>query len=94
MSFVALVMMVYIIVVRPQKDKIMMVLTAAGEGLLLFLHLFSIVFLEEDMDEEKSNNYGWFVIVLVGLYIFINWSIILTITIINLKKKWRDYKAN
>lgn len=94
MSFTALVMMVYIIVIRPQKERIMMILTAAGEGLLLFLHLFSIVFLDSELPEDESNRYGWFVIVLVGLYIFINWSIILTITIKNLCVKWREFKAS
>ena len=59
----------------------MIVLTAFGEGLLLFLHLFSIVFLDEELPEEKANSYGWLMLVIVGLYILINWVVILTITV-------------
>jgi len=33
----------------------MIVLTAAGEGLIFFLHLFSLVFLDENLPEEKAN---------------------------------------
>ena len=53
MSFTSFVMMIYIAVVKPQNSRIMIVLTAAGEGLLLFLHLFSIVFLDENLPEAK-----------------------------------------
>lgn len=92
MSSTAVIMIIYVVVIRPQKEKVMIALTACGEAILLFLHLFSMVFLDENLSEEKSNRYGWFVIVLVGLYILVNWVIILTITIINLKKQWGEYK--
>ena len=70
----------------------MIVLTAAGEGLLLFLHLFSIVFLDEDLPEEKKTKLGWFVIIIVGMYVLINWVIILTITIKDMIGKYRLWK--
>ncbi len=87
-------MMVYVIVVRPQKEKIMMIFTAAGELLLLFLHLFSLLLLDDNIEEDKSNTYGWLMIVLVGLYILINWSVILAITIKNLCGKWKQFKVD
>lgn len=72
----------------------MMILTAAGELLLLFLHLFSLIFLEDNMEEEKSNSYGWFVIILVGLYVLINWTIIMVITIKIMCAKWKQHKID
>jgi len=59
----------------------MIVLTAVGEALILFLHLFSLVFLNDNLPEDKINQYGWFMIVIVGLYILINWIIIATFTV-------------
>ncbi len=61
-----------------------MVLTATGEALMLFLHLFSIVLLDDNLPDEKSFKYGWFIIVIVGGYILVNWTIIMTILIMNL----------
>jgi len=58
-----------------------MILTACGEGLLLFLHLFSILFLDDNLSEERSLLYGWLVIVIIGVYILANWTVIVTITI-------------
>jgi len=92
MSFTAVIMLIYIIIIRPQKQRIMMILTAAGEGLLLFLHLFSIVFLNPNLDQTKANQYGWFVVVIVGLYIVVNWGIIMGITIVNLRQNYRQWK--
>ncbi len=71
----------------------MIILNATGELLLLFLHLFSIVFLDETLPEEKSTQLGWFVIVIVGLYVLINWIVIMTITVKDLLKQYRAYKA-
>ena len=59
----------------------MIILTAVGEALLLFLHLFSLLFLDENLPEEKANRYGWLIIIIIGLYIMTNWVIILSITI-------------
>jgi len=59
----------------------MIALTALGEGLLLFLHCFSLVFLDEEISEEKANSYGWMMIMIVGMYILVNWVIIVTLTI-------------
>jgi hypothetical protein len=58
----------------------MVILTAAGEVILLILHLVSIAFLDDEISEEKSTQIGWFIIVLVGAYILINWVIVITIT--------------
>jgi len=33
----------------------MMILSAAGEGIMLALHLISILLLKDDMSDEKSN---------------------------------------
>lgn len=92
MTATAFVMIVYVVVIKPQKEKVMIILTAAGEGLLVFLHLFSLVFLQDDLPEEKSNTYGWLMLVIIGLYILINWVVILVITIKQLKQKWRAFK--
>ncbi|CDW87691.1 fu domain containing protein [Stylonychia lemnae] len=94
MSFTAGVMIIYVVIIRPQKDKIMIALTALGEALLLFLHLFSSVFLDEDLPEEKANSYGWFIIILIGLYILSNWIIIVTITIQQLKQQFKKSKVD
>jgi len=59
----------------------MIALTALGEALLLFLHCFSLVFLDDSLTEEKSNSYGWMMIIIVGLYILMNWVIIVTLTV-------------
>ncbi len=59
----------------------MIILNAAGELLLLFLHLFSIVFLDDTLSEDKATQLGWFVIVIVGAYVFVNWVIIFTLTV-------------
>lgn len=45
-------MIAYIVVIRPQKEKIMIVLTAAGECLMLFLHLVSIYFLNDNLSDQ------------------------------------------
>ena len=58
-----------------------MILTALGEAILLFLHVFSILFLDDNLEEEKLNNYGWFILIIIGLYVALNWIIIITITI-------------
>lgn len=85
MAFTATVMIVYVVVIKPQKDLVMIVLTALGEGILVFLHLFSLVFLDEDLPDEKVNQYGWVILVTIGLYIVSNWVIILKITLGQLK---------
>jgi hypothetical protein len=55
MSFTACVMIVYVCVIQPQKEKVMIVLTALGEGVLLFLHLYSLLFLNDDLSDDKAN---------------------------------------
>ncbi|CDW89713.1 fu domain containing protein [Stylonychia lemnae] len=92
MSATSIVMIVYIILIRPQKDKIMIVLTALGEVLLLFLHIFSLVFLDENLTEEVENQYGWFIIIIIGFYILANWVIIVTLTIKQLRQKCKENK--
>ncbi|CDW91263.1 fu domain containing protein [Stylonychia lemnae] len=92
MSMTAIVMMVYVILIKPQKDRVMIILTAYGEGLILFLHIFSSLFLDDNLSEEKSNLYGWLVIVIIGLYILTNWTVIIIITVIQMKQNWKDYK--
>eukprot|EP00347_Sterkiella_histriomuscorum_P005534 403356244 len=94
MSATAFVMIIYVCVIKPQKEKVMIILTAFGEGVLLFLHLYSILFLDEDLPEEKSNSYGWFMICIIGLYILTNWVVIIVITVKQLKQKWADYKKS
>ena len=47
MCFACVVMIAYVVVIKPQKDKIMIILTAAGEIILLILHLISIAFLDD-----------------------------------------------
>jgi len=81
MSLTAVIMIIYIVIVKPQKERIMMNLTALGESIILFLHLFSILFLDNNLEEEKINNYGWFILIIIGLYVVLNWVIIITITI-------------
>ncbi|CDW80137.1 UNKNOWN [Stylonychia lemnae] len=92
MSATAIAMMIYVVVIKPQKQRIMMILTAYGEGLLLFLHVFSILFLDKDIPEEKSNMYGWIIILVIGVYIIINWVVIIIVTVSQMKEKWRNYK--
>lgn len=94
MSVTALIMIIYVLVIKPQKDKIMVVLTAAGEAMLLVLHLISVAFLDETMSEAKSNQLGWFVIALVGLYILVNWVVVLTFTVKDLCKKRKLKKVD
>ncbi|CDW72739.1 UNKNOWN [Stylonychia lemnae] len=92
MSSTAFAMMIYVIIVKPQKDYIMMVLTAVGEALILCLHLISILFLDENLEESKKNLYGWIVIIMIGGYILANWTIIAVMTISQLGKQWREFK--
>ena len=94
MSITSLIMMVYVSVIKPQNTKIMVVLTAAGEGLLLFLHLFSIVFLDDNISDEQQLKLGWLMIVIVGGYVLVNWVIILSITIKDMAGKFRQWKEN
>ena len=81
MSLTAIVMIIYVVVIKPQKERIMIVLTALGEGLLLILHLFSIVFIDDNLSDEKANQYGWIMLVIIGLYILSNWIVIIKITV-------------
>jgi len=54
---------------------------------MLFMHMFSIIFLSQDMNEDKQNDYGFVVCILVALYILSNWILILTLLVIqNIKK--------
>eukprot|EP00347_Sterkiella_histriomuscorum_P010294 403376857 len=92
MSVTALVMIIYVVVIKPQKEKIMIILTSLGEIVLLFLHMFSYVFIDENLPEEKANQYGYLILVVVGLYILANWVVIITITVKQMKQKWRDFK--
>ena len=59
----------------------MMILTAYGEGLLLFLHIFSAAFIDDNLPEETAYLYGWLVIVIIGIYILTNWVVIISITV-------------
>lgn len=59
----------------------MIILTALGEAVLVILHLFSLVFLDDELPEEKANTYGYLFLVIIGLYVISNWIVILTITI-------------
>ena len=85
MSGCAVLMIIYICVIRPQREKINVVLTAAGEFIMLFLHLISIYFLDETLDENKANTIGWVINCLVGAYILINWGIVIALTVMDLK---------
>ena len=86
MGFTALIMIVYVVIIRPQKDLIMVVLTAVGEAMILVLHIISIAFLDDSLPEAKSTKIGWFVIMLVGFYILVNWLIIMAFTAVDLVK--------
>ena len=92
MCFACVVMIAYVVVIKPQKERVMIILTAAGEAMLLILHLISIAFLDETMKEDTSNKIGWFIIVLVALYIMVNWTVVVVITVINMKQNYKDWK--
>lgn len=74
-------MIIYVSVIKPQKEKVMIVLTAVSEGLLLVIHLYSYVFLDPDLPDEKANSYGFLMLAIIGIYIISNWVIIIKITI-------------
>lgn len=46
------------------------------------------------MKESTSNQIGWVVIVLVGVYILANWVVVVAITVVNMKQKYRDWKKS
>lgn len=85
MSACAAGMIAYIAVIRPQNERIVLKLTAAGEGLMLFLHLISIYFLNDDLPDYKANRVGFLIIAIVGLYILVNWLIVIYITVMDMK---------
>ena len=89
MAFTCVVMIAYVVVIKPQKERIMVILTAAGEALLLVFHLLSTIFLDENIPEEDSFKYGMIMIILLGLYILVNWVVVGVITFKDLKGKWR-----
>lgn len=81
----ALFMIAYILIIRPQKDKVMIILTAYGEIILLILHLITIAFLDETLSTKTTNMLAWVVLVLVGTYILVNWVIIIIVTVIDMR---------
>ena len=70
----------------------MTILTAAGEIMLLVVHLISLAFLNQDMPEDKINQIGWVLLVLVGLYIIVNWVIVVIMTILNIRDNMKAKK--
>lgn len=78
-------MIAYVLIIKPQKDKIMLILTAFGEFIMLALHLISLVFLDENLSTQRITMLSWVVLVMVGLYILINWVIVIVITVMDLK---------
>ena len=70
----------------------MLLLTAAGEGMLLVIHLLSIPFLNPDLSVKTSTKLGWLIVVLTGLYILVNWIVVIAITVADMKGKYQAYK--
>jgi hypothetical protein len=89
MSASAIFMIVYVTVIKPQKEKIMLILTASGEGILLVIHVIQIAYLNPDLAVGTSTLLGWLTVVLVGVYILVNWVVVIVITIFDLIRKYR-----
>ena len=73
----ATIMFAYIVIFRPQKTRSMLFLNALAEAVLVFLHLFSLVFIDDDMLAEKRHSLGIATNILVASYIALNWILIL-----------------
>ena len=54
-TFSCVVMMAYVIIIKPQKSKMMIILNAAGEGILLVVHIISVAFLNPNLSPTRSN---------------------------------------
>jgi len=80
-------MIAYIVFIRPHKQLIMLILNALSEFLLLFLHLLSLVFLDDTMPESKANAIGWFINALVIVYILSNWVVVVILLVKDQKQK-------
>ncbi len=65
MSATALIMGAYIVIFRPQHEKVMLFLNTISEFLLIALHLLSFVFLEENIQQDRATEMGWIVNVLM-----------------------------
>ena len=92
MALTALIMTVYVAVIRPQRQMMMVVLTAAGEVMLLVLHLISVAFLNPNLSEATSTKIGWLIDVLVGMYVLVNWVIIMVYTIADLIRQYKAWR--
>jgi hypothetical protein len=77
-------MAVYIGVVRPQKSKYLVTMNVISEILLLGIHVYSWVFLNPDLAESEAMQHGWIIVGCVGLYIAINWTIVIGFMIKNI----------
>ena len=94
MSISAAFMFGYILIIRPQHQKIMLFLNALAEFLLLFLHLFSLAFLDPDLTVEKADELGLVVNITVAGYILLNWVLVLGILFIEMFGKFKRWRAN
>jgi hypothetical protein len=92
MSLQAAAMALYIGVIRPQKSRLTMVMNVVSELLLVFIHAYSIVFLDENLTEDDSLSKGFVIIATVSFYIFINWCIVIYITAQNVCGKIKAKK--
>ncbi len=93
LSFTAIVMTVYVLVIRPQRELVMLILTAASELLLVFFHLFSLVFLDKNMPAKKKTDYGFVMLALVGIYVLANWAVVATLMTIDLRAKCKNRRS-
>jgi hypothetical protein len=69
-----------------------MVMNVISELLLVFLHPFSLVFLDDAMTEDESMSRGFIMVAVVSVYLLVNWGIVIFVTIKNICIKRRAKK--
>lgn len=79
MAFSATFMIAYVVIIRPQKDKSMIFLNTFGEFMLLVLHGLQVPLLNPDLSADTLKKLGYLIIGLVGIYIVINWVVVIVV---------------
>ncbi len=92
MSALALSMTAYVVFIRPQKEKLMFVLTVYSELILVFMHLLTLVFMDSDQKQSSIDSAAYTMLAMTGLYMMINWGIVIGLTIREMMSKWRARK--
>lgn len=87
--FQSSMMTFYVVLIKPQQEKVMLVLTALGEILMITLTVMCYGFLGENIPATQKDALSYVFLMVVFLYISSNWVIVAMLTYKDIKKKMR-----